>query len=428
MVSIDQRRWATRLDALAQSADLNLRDLLEKGDNPVALATYLWCSRHHTASLVNEPYLADWGKAWIQSILIDGGAGRRKDEEIASAALAAVALYGSSEPANWPGEVRGRLSKAMSEELRAGHVPFRRPAYAAMLLLAAASCSLEDPQIEVAAEATVRAFMDAAPAGRFYGIGIAVALSKLACNDVINDALISMLRRYLTNPAVDYENAIYLAHGLCLAVGASGEGSDQGLVGAVLSASPVWSYLMVGTEAVTSAGPPDEVVDISPLVRAVLLDTAFYLRARTSALLDATPGGGTASDRGTVVAAFAAYASAVSLPSIILLWLFLPSVPGMWSYWILHDYRGVSGPNALQLLIEAALILYFAPFAVICLQRLVRKMITQTDASAQSPVGLIVSTAEQVFKPWLTVVGLIIGLGLVVSFLYPPLQHLVGGG
>jgi hypothetical protein len=297
-----------------------------------------------------------------------------------------------------------------------------------MLLLAAVSCSLEVPQIKASAEATIRAYMDAAPAGRFHGIGIAVALSKRACDDAVNDALTSMFRRYLTDPAVDYENAVYLAHGLCLAAGASAEDSDQDLVGTVLSGSPVWSYLMVGTEIVPSAGSPAEDVDISPLLRALLLDTAFYLRTRTSALLDAATGGGAASDRGTVVAAFAAYAMAVSLPSIVLLLLFLPSIPGMWSYWILHDYRSVYGPNALQLLIEAALIGYFVPFTVISLRRLARKMITQTDTATETPLHLIRSCARSVILPWLTVVGLIIGLGLVVSFLCPPLQHLAGGG
>jgi hypothetical protein len=55
-------------------------------------------------------------------------------------------------------------------------------------------------------------------------------------------------------------------------------------------------------------------------------------------------------------------------------------------------------------------------------------MVTQTDTGAQSPVGLVISSARIAFKSWLYVRVLIIGLGLVVSFLYPPLQHLVGGG
>lgn len=431
MVPLKALELRRQIDSLRQSVDLNIRDLIADRDMPLPLATYLWCVRRHEVSLVNGDMLARWGIDWIRHIFITRDIGPREDEAVSAAALAAIALRGATELRELEAAVRLGLAHFLSTALDLSLVAFRRPAYAALLLLAAVAYDVQEPRLQDAIHATADAFIRTIPGGRLFGVGFLMELLVQTCDETRRTSLYTALRSMVTNTSTQYEDRVYALHALWLneapAAGQSHhpEGITQ-LVERELDGSPAWPFVMSGDETVLPEGGSADRVTLSPLYRAMLLDLGLDVQeeaeARSEARMDALYRG----DRDVLVSAFALWSLLLLVPTLALFVVVIEQLGPMYRFFILHDFRGAQNASVLTFTAILVILGFLAPFAMLTLVRLWRLMIIRAIQSDQRAWEIARKSALDVFKVWrYAVVGTIL-LGLVGSFLYPALAHILG--
>lgn len=413
-------------DTLLRSEDLNLRDLLAAGDNPMALATYLWCLRQHRVSLINGSALAHWGATWVRQVLVDGVMSRRKDEEIASAAVAVAALVETESMARMRDTLRANVHNLLTSELGKRSIPLDRPAYGGALLLAATLLHVDEARLLDAARAVTAAFTEALRGGRLFGLGFVVSLLG-ELHDV--DGLAAMrgrLRPLLDDPQTDYEDTVYGLQALWLAGGEVQHDEDAQLAEHVLAVSPAWSYLMAGAETMPPAGDQHSDVTVSPLYRAVLLDVVLRLKANAAARTMARIEARYAGDRGVTSLAFVSLALGLFLPSLLLVWYLIPRAAHAYRYWMLQDYKPVYASSAGGALLAAAVLAYLLPYALLSIARLFPLLIVRAVQSDQRIRDVLRDCAVDVFRIWAALVIAALAFGVLSSILAPGVQHLLG--
>src|SRR5579884_3038675 len=75
-----------------EAVDLNLKRAGRNGDDPFGSAVLLWSCVQHREQLVNLDGLIAWARDYTRRVLVDGQAGRKRDEATSAALLAAAAL------------------------------------------------------------------------------------------------------------------------------------------------------------------------------------------------------------------------------------------------------------------------------------------------------------------------------------------------
>lgn len=290
MVSVSFSPHVERSDRLHQSVDLAIRDLLGGGADPLAKATYLWAMRRHDKSLINSDALVVWALSWARQILVGGETSRRRDEEVASAALAAAALTGTKEFSSIRGEMRAGVKTALDEELKRNGIPFRRAPYAAALLYGAHSLGVEAEGFRNAVVRTGESFRDAIAGGRLFGLHLVVRTLRDLEEENLAREIGEAIREALADPKTGYEDQAYLLQALWESLDGVPDESVMAATERVLAKSPAWGYLMNGAEDVPPAGDGHTVVYVSHLYRAALLDVTAryqaYAAARAEAKVD----------------------------------------------------------------------------------------------------------------------------------------------
>lgn len=391
---------------VAQSADLAIRDLLTDGSNPLALAVYLWTVLQTDLSLVNRDRLVNWGEAWARQIFVDGSIGRRGDEQIVSAALAAAALWGTNALSDVQSEIRESVRLKLSAELDRQAIPYAHPSYGAAFLLAAQVLDVDEPRIVVAAKTVASAFEGAIPGGRVFGIGfIVLLLKKIQCLETIK-ALESCLTDAVTDPRISYDDQLCILQSILLISKSVHLADKMVSVHSALTGSPMWSYLMVGMEDIPAAGDGHAVVTVSHLCRAVLLDATIRLHSlvaqRAELMLNERYSGN------KVVGLFAFGFVALLLSGA---WFALGSAMIPWwdaarRYWFLNNYDIMAPWAALLFIAGVVFASLLLPVTLVVLWNswalLVRAHV-QSDRRTAEVLGHCV---WKVFKPW--VVGVAI--------------------
>ena len=216
MVSLAPGDSRTTLPTLMPEVDAAIGHLLAEESDPLALAFYLWLSRRHNLSIPATPRRAAWAQGWGRRILFDGQSGRRRDEEVVSAALAAAALAEHGKLGENREPVCRRLAAILAEECGgpSGPLPFRQPAYAAILLLAALTLGVAVDGLEETADALAAAYRDMMPHGRLLGLGITILLLRQLGHADTLESLGRSVTRALSNPDITAENRAYLADAL----------------------------------------------------------------------------------------------------------------------------------------------------------------------------------------------------------------------
>ncbi len=347
MVSLTTHSLPEKRDQVLRSVDLSIRDLLPQGErDPIALAMYLWVVRSHDLSLINKDGLVNWGVAWVRRVFIEKKVGRRSDEHIVSAALAAAALAGTGALSSMDADICMAIRQLLSAEIDQRPLPFGRPSYASIFLLAAAVLGIGESGTRTA-KALGSAFRDSTAGGRVFGIGFAVQVLRKNHELENLDDLMRTVNSAVQDPRTGYEDELYLLQALWLNHDASSPNAKEvELTHHLLDRSPVWSYLFVGTEDVEAAGDGSVGVHLSHLCRAALVDVILrfgtYVDARADSMLDARY-------RGRRVVGFSAFGF-VSLLLIgtwfIFGWLMMPWTDAAWRYWVQNDYGAMSQPSA----------------------------------------------------------------------------------
>ncbi|MFN8512019.1 MAG: hypothetical protein U0841_05415 [Chloroflexia bacterium] len=267
---------------LLQSVDLAIRDLLTSEEDPYSLAMYLWVLQRHSKVLVNSNRLATWGAAWVRATFVEGISYRRRDEQVASAALIVLALLNTPALDEIEAEVEQSLREILATELNYQTLPFDHPGYGMPILLLAQALHLEEPQLTKSLEETPRLALELLHGNRFLGIGFAVVVTlRLTLNLTMPSPELHALKRRIVelieDPRTSYEDQVYLAQALCQmpnTVAPIAERTE--LVQQVISQSPSWNYLMVGLEDVPPASDGHAIVTLSHLLRAMLLDITLW--------------------------------------------------------------------------------------------------------------------------------------------------------
>jgi hypothetical protein len=427
MVPLSVSPPAHRLDQLIQSVDFAIRDLLASEDDPFALAVYLWVMRRHRLSLINGDRLAAWGGQWVRQILIDGAFGRRRDEQIASAAIAAIALEGTRALVGLEGTMRDRLSAILAVELERRSIPFGRPSYAAPVLLACATFRVDDPRLTAATDATLAAFAATLLGGRLFGVGFAVALAQLVSHRHGHVALDQRVPEILADPQMSYEDRLYLLQGIWLArESAIPREERRAVTEQTLEQSPIWPYLMSGMEDLPPAGDGRAVVVVSHLYRAVLLDIALCRRAETIeqvAILSTER----RTARWIIDWSALGFGIALLLGAWLLLgWLARPWIGTMRRYWLLRDYDALSRSAALMSLASGVAVTLLLPLSVAALWILWSLLVREGKQGNQRITQLLGLRLRRVTIWWALAVALAAAINLATGVLGPAFEHLLG--
>lgn len=386
--------------------DLAVRDLLESGADPFALAHYFWVSQKHGVILVNTDRLSAWCVAWVRRVLIEGLIGRRADEEVAAAALVAASLTTSVQVADRR-EIAKRLTEKIGKTTQRSQIPFDSPTYAAALLIAAWSFDLDDPLVTTMTTRVVAAFQAAVPCGRLLGVAFAAELlnhtEPEACQGLRTHLLMA-----LDDPALGYEGQVYAAQGICqlhrLAGGSDSIGdSDLLKVAQVIARAPVWPYLMSGVEEIEPSGDRKLPVIVSHHYRAALCDVVLTLQCETSRRHDAVVDRRLRGRKGTGGFAFVGIIASLSVPWLVIGWLMRPSIDDAGDYWLRMKYDKMDSSSALWFLSGASMVLFLAvwtPGVLIVLWRLLVRSAVESDRRTISVVWLRTKVS---FMIWLAI-------------------------
>jgi len=263
------------------------------------------------------------------------------------------------------GDIREKVQQIVARTLDQDTIPYNRPSYGALLLWAAALLNVQESRIEERAGAIVSAFREALPRGNVFGVGFVVQLLQ----HLQKRELLLFLQRStasaLDDPRTNYEDQLYLLHALWL-LESEPRPTQQliELTKQLIHNSPVWPYLMVGTEEILAAGDGKVPVGISHLYRAVFLDVILrYQHAvDTQATLSFAE-----KHRGRHIVSLSAFGFGIVLE--VLVWLLValalvPSFDAARRYWLFHEYNAMTSHSALLYLLYvllATLLLFVTP-------------------------------------------------------------------
>jgi hypothetical protein len=426
VVSISFSPHVERSDRLQQSVDLAIRDLLGEGVDPLAKAAYLWTMRRHDKPLVNSDALVRWGFGWVRQILIAGDTSRRRDEEVASAALAAAALAGTKEFSSIADDVRAGIQAALDGELKRNGIPFRRPPYGAALLYGAHSLNVTAAGFRDAIVRTGQAFRDAIPGGRLFGLPFIVRMLRDLKEADLAREIEQAVKETLADPKTGYEDHPFLVQALWESLGGVPDESAMEITERVLAKSPAWGYLMNGMEDVPPAGDGQVVIFLSHLFRASLLDVLMSYQSVVSAHKEAQFDARYRVRAGISWSAFSFYVLILAIA-----WgsLTLPLVKyfnGAYRYWLLSDYAAMTNGWAALYLLGVNLFVYLSILTVMMLPRLYYVFIKAQIGSDERIKSVLGSRLWVATKIWLGLIAVEFLYGLLINLIVPSLQHTIG--
>jgi hypothetical protein len=411
--------------SIYQSADYAVKELLQGGEDPLALASYLSTLQQNNLLSVKSDGLSQWGLLWIQRIFVERQIGERRDEEIASAALLVVALDGK-QIAGMRDQVRQGIADLLSIELDRSTLPLRRPSYASALLLAAHAVGITDRRIGDAAVAVGRGFQVALPGGRLFGLALCVRLLLETNAREPLESLVKAIRSTIADSRNTYEDNIYLLEALWQ-LSPDEESLDEVLktTQRVLAGSPAWAYLMVGMEDVPAASDGHDVVRLSHLFRSSLLDvTVRYLGAsiqKTRALDDERLKG----NRGVSILAFGFPCLFFAIIWSFYLYWMIPLTNGGLRFWIQAENAAVSPAQAILFLGGTILFPYLVVISPVIIIKLFQILVRQGIQSDRRVSDALWKPVWKITAVWLTLIVLALIINLASGVLGPRLQYLI---
>lgn len=426
MVSLSYSENVERSDRLHQSVDVAIQAALVKHKDPLALSFYLWVIKKNRHTIVNSRNLTSWGMAQVNRIFIDQRIGRRRDEEIASAALAAIALSEGPEFAPLRQGVRAGIETLLREEHDNGSlIPLKRTAYGILLLTAAQVTGVDRLLWQAAAERTVAAVVDALPGGRLFGLVFAVQMVRILKNYKLAGSLEQVANETLASDGIDFEDHAYLLEALWqLSAESRPSDSLMLLTEHLLKKVPVWQYLMNGDEHLPPAGDGRAVVYISHLYRAALLDVVLQYQAhftsRREEQLDHRYRAHPSLNR----AAFGFY-----VLSLLLLWTatgyyLVYRADGARRYWILGDFAAISTSAAVSYLVVSLVAVYLLIVTFMVMPTMHSVLWRWEIGSDQRIRDLVRPRLWKATKMWFAVIVVALLLGVLTNLVAPAVKHL----
>jgi hypothetical protein len=415
-----------RYDQLTKSVDSAIRDLLAAGSDPVSLACYLWVCRRHNLQLINSAGLANWGVWWVQHILIDRNWGKKRDDDIASAVLAASVMHDASSLRDLSDTVRAAATELMATERNRHVIPFNHQGPGSMTLLGAAELNLNDVRLPSSIAEVVEAFERSASSGRVFGITFAVLAYRRTVEEGDLSPLVARIKGAIDDPETDYEDRIYFTQALCYTTpdGRPDETSFRH-IDVVMTDSPVWAYLMSGQEDIPSAGDGNATVLVSHLCRAALLDLLLHYQAHARERMEAKIDERYRGRRGVGIPAFGFYALGFAAIWFILLRILIRDAGIAWRYLFVHDYGSISWISVVIYQFAFVTAAPLIPITFVTLVTCWSYLVKSPVESDQRIREVLWQKNERYLRIWFGLFVLNVGLNIYAGLINPAIQHMI---
>ncbi len=360
MMQVDALHRLHRDDVI-RSVDSMVGHLLTHGNDTLALALYFWVARSYGLVLVNGDDLAAWARAYVKGVFVDRRIGRQRDTEIASAALAAIALQDTDALAGLEGAVCEGISTMTRDEISRHSVPFNSAAYGSILLLAARTFQVTALDLSGCGDAIADLYDHAVLGGRAFGMGFAVDfLHKINENGRVEDVT-RRARAALNDPRIGYEDQLYLLQALWVAQPVTGDIDLVDLSERVLERSPGLLYIGHGNEDISPTSRDDMAMPISHLYRAMLLYNLLRVEQvaliRSAELFNERYRG----NRAIITAAFAAYLFPIILVWCVVVTPLVAARDAADRFWLQQQFGAMSVVGALLYSLDLAFLTLLVP-------------------------------------------------------------------
>lgn len=427
MVPINTFNNQERIDRLNQSIDYAIRDLLDKPNDPLSLAAYLHIFANYKVSSINADRLATWGIAWIRRIFIEGNFSQRKDEEIASASLAVMALNNTSPFEAIKDEVIGSFKKVLSREVNQSKIPLRNPTYGTILLLAAHRLKLQEPNLQETSQQTGKTIVNAISGGRLFGLSLGIELLETIGDTESLEFVKETILRAINAHNTTYEDQIYLLQGLWQLYRKS-KPDDQLMEATkrILEESPTWQYLMNGIEDISPAGDGQTIIFVSHLIRSSLLDVLKNYHSNEDAYNKAQIDAVYTVRVGVSWSAFGFYVLVFLFAWAFVLYPLIKYGDSAIKYWVLGDYSVMSKSYALLYLFGINGLIYLGIVTIKMVPILYKVFVKSQIGSDKRIKEYLLPKFWESTKLWLGIMALEILLGTFVELIIPSLQHTIG--
>jgi hypothetical protein len=426
VVSLSYSPQVDRSDRLHQSVDLALQELLGTGDDPLALSFYLWTLKKHRHSLINLGNLTSWGMARVRSVFVERQVGRRRDEDIASAALCLVALANTSALGEIRGRVREGVEQLLDAELTRNAIPLRRPAYGVLFLHAAHTIGVEGPRVRGAAERAACALVEAVPGGRLFGLVFAAELLQAIGDGECSEKLERSAVRALADDGVDFEDQVYLLQALWQ-LRCGGGRADEAVMRfseQLLNKAPAWQYLMNGVEDVPPAGDGRAVVYISHLYRGALLDVLLRYQTFAAARLEEQLDSRYRGRAGVSWSAFGFYVLGFLLAWAATAYFMLPATDSAGRYWLLGDFTSMRPVSAISYLVGLLWAAYLFILTLVIMPTAYSVFVKSKIGSDQRIKDVLGAGLWRATKIWFAAIAFALVFGVFTNIIAPSAQHL----
>lgn len=413
MVSLKPYLNLERSDRIIQSVDIAIGRLLTTLDDPIALASYLLTICEHKHALLNKNGLVQWGIAWVRQVLIEGKIGQRRDEEIASACLAALALDKSSNLPSVKNALKTDLPALLKIEAGKNKIPLRRWIYAVMVLLAAQPYISEDKEFNEIVDRTARDCINAVKGGRLFGLSLIVRLLKLTHKTELLRELDSRIRLYLNDPGVSYEDQLYLAQALW-EMQEDKSSTALEYTSNILTTSPVWQYLMNGLENLPPMEEEQGIAPLSHLTRAALLDLVLHYQRLAMVHFNAQIDERYRGRAGVNIPAFGFFVLIFLIPFYFLLPPLIQNARPAARYWLVNETSVMPDQFALYYLGAATITFYLLILFLGMMPTLYSVFLKSQIGSGERVRGILLKKFIPITK-WYWVTVMIFGVILAVG-------------
>lgn len=364
------------------AVDLNLKRTLMGDEDPFGRAVLLWTCLRHREQLVNLERLVAWARAYSRAVLVEGRLGRKRDEALTAALLAAAALKqaGSLSPLE-VAVVRAAAAPLVENNIVPGCVPFDSPAYGAAMALACYTLGIDLPGDRDTLRAVVERYLVGGRLDRPAGLAlVAYALAHADLRGELQELRTRSLQQ-LGAAGVGHEARAYLAQAAWVASDVLGAEERKGvapLVAETLKDSPVYEVLATGQDVVGADGPEGEVGRVSRLYLAAVHDLAAGYEQREAEMVRLAREARYTNRAGHAWLSFVGVAALTLAPAGVATWLAAPflslAVSLYWrqQFWSATDVERLS--SALVAIAWSCLLVVVASILEVAL-RLARRQV-----------------------------------------------------
>lgn len=425
MVSITLGASSVTHDQILHASDIAIRDLLNEPVDPMAMATYLWVYIQRKPAITNGDRLVRWGLAWVRRIFLEGRISRRRDEDMASAALVIASLIDTPSFLEIKDDVKGRVEGSLAYELDRCLVPFRQASYGAIFLLAAHMLGISNPKMTEAALAINQIYTESIFTGRSFGFSFSAKLTKALMNKDSVKELAERIELALIDPATSYEDQVYLLQalwelhddGTSAHLLKKTEGVVSRVPGRTYQPIQVRDSILVDRE---SALEPD-----SNLYRASLLDITTRYNERSALYAEEKFKAEYSGRRGISLLAFSSLALSLSLTVGLLGFYIYRGGQDAKRFWLSGEYSAMSSSSALLYLAVVFLASYLLLITPVILWKTFSLLVISNVQSDKKLLDILKPPILKVSLAWLTIVLLGVVVGIATEVLTQGVQHIL---